>query len=543
MSDKTENFRVVVVGGGPVALMAAHALDRAGIDYVVLERRKELDTDSGASVALWPHNVRLLDQLDLLEEAKETYMPVLYKRNLRRDGSELSRSNMFEAIQINHGHDWMCFHRAKLLKLLYRRLRDPSKILLDKEVTSIKTTETGATVTCSDQSTYTASVVVGADGVHSTVRRLMNEGAGKPDEPFVSTYLGLYGYASRSPELDAGTLYETHSGSLTIQLIVAEQQQHFLVYERLPGQTRERTRYTPADQDALAAKYADVRFPGRQAGEWVTFADIWAHKQWSAMANLEEGIVKQWHQGRCVVVGDAAHKMTPNTGFGLNSGLQGVAQLVNRLHALLRTDPAPANATLARVFREYQAARMSNSKTAVDMSGLYTRLVAWSNPVWKFADQFVMPYINGDVTSLKLLMSPIVQRGVAFDFLEEKQFRAGNYKYLYDHPTTTAASGAKSPAASAAPAAAPGTKAEAAPAATASETKAEAVPAAAAAETKSEAAPNADPAVVSEDAPVATLDAAPATTPTAAPAPAPAPAPMAAPAAAPAAAPVVTAAA
>lgn len=102
MSDKTENFRVVVVGGGPVALMAAHALDRAGIDYVVLERRTELDTDSGASVALWPHNVRLLDQLDLLEEARETYMPVLYKRNLRRDGSELSRSNMFEAIQIKY---------------------------------------------------------------------------------------------------------------------------------------------------------------------------------------------------------------------------------------------------------------------------------------------------------------------------------------------------------------------------------------------------------------------------------------------------------
>lgn len=422
----------------------------------------------------------------------------------------------------------MCFHRAKLLKMLYRRLQDPSKILLDKEVSSIETTETGVTVSCSDKSTYTASVVVGADGVHSTVRRLMNEGAGKPDEPFVSTYLGLYGYASRSPELDAGILYETHSGSLTIQLIVAEQQQHFLVYERLPSPTRERTRYTTADQDALAAKYADVRFPGRQAGEWITFADVWAHKQWSAMANLEEGIVKQWHQGRCVVVGDAAHKMTPNTGFGLNSGLQGVAQLVNRLHGLVKTDPAPSNETLARLFSEYQTARMSNSKTAVDMSGLYTRLVAWSNPVWKFADQYVMPYINGDVTSLKLLMSPIVQRGVAFDFLDEKQFRAGKYNYLYDHPTNTAARAA--PAA----AAVPETKVEAAatPAA-APETKAEAAPAAAA------AAPDAAPAVASEAAPAATPEAAPATAPIAAPTPVVAPAPIAAPPAAP----VITAAA
>jgi 2-polyprenyl-6-methoxyphenol hydroxylase-like FAD-dependent oxidoreductase len=101
MADETsQSFRVIVVGGGPVALTAAHALSQAGIDYVVLERRKALDQDSGASVAVWPHNVRLLDQLGLLEEAQRTYMPVKDKRNLRRDGSELSRSNMFEAIGI-----------------------------------------------------------------------------------------------------------------------------------------------------------------------------------------------------------------------------------------------------------------------------------------------------------------------------------------------------------------------------------------------------------------------------------------------------------
>lgn len=97
---KLQSFRAIVVGGGPVALVAAHALAQAGIDYVVLERRKELDVDSGASVAVWPHNVRLLDQLGLLEEAEQTYMPVKNKRNLRRDGSEISRSNMFEAIGI-----------------------------------------------------------------------------------------------------------------------------------------------------------------------------------------------------------------------------------------------------------------------------------------------------------------------------------------------------------------------------------------------------------------------------------------------------------
>jgi 2-polyprenyl-6-methoxyphenol hydroxylase-like FAD-dependent oxidoreductase len=82
-------FRAVIVGGGPVGLAAGHALAKAGIDFVILERRSSLDTDAGASLALWPHNVRVLDQLGLLEEAQKIYMPISCKRNIKRDGTEM----------------------------------------------------------------------------------------------------------------------------------------------------------------------------------------------------------------------------------------------------------------------------------------------------------------------------------------------------------------------------------------------------------------------------------------------------------------------
>ncbi|KAH8674338.1 FAD binding domain-containing protein [Xylariales sp. PMI_506] len=437
MAEKSDKFRVIIVGGGPVALTAAHAFEQAGIDYLLLERRGILDVDSGASVAVWPHNVRLLDQFGLLEEAERTYMPVKYKRNLREDGSELSRSNMFEAIGINHGHKWMCFHRAKLMSMLSSHLIHQNHVLLDKEVVSMETTTSGVTLTCADQTTYSGSIVVGADGVHSTVRRLMNQAADSHENPFISTYRGLYGYSTRSPALEPGILYETHSKNFTIQLIVAEEQQHFLVYERLPKPTTERTRYSQEDQDACAQRFADVKFPGMKSGDIVTFGDVWGQKKWSMLANLEEGIAAKWYSDRCVLVGDAVHKMTPNTGFGMNSGLQGVAQLANRLHGLVKEVPEPDTETLSKLFHDYQSARLSNSKEAVDMSALYTRLVAWNNPVWKFVDQFVLPYINGDVTSLNLLMSPIVQKGIALDFLEEKSFKSGKYSYKGPTPTVS----------------------------------------------------------------------------------------------------------
>lgn len=64
MSDNKS--KVIVVGGGPAGLAAAHALSQANIDYIVLEHRSSVKVDVGASLVLWPQGLRILAQLGLL---------------------------------------------------------------------------------------------------------------------------------------------------------------------------------------------------------------------------------------------------------------------------------------------------------------------------------------------------------------------------------------------------------------------------------------------------------------------------------------------
>ena len=92
-------FRAVIVGGGPVGLCLAHALSLAGINYVLLERRHTIVEESGFGLALWPHGVRVLDQLGLLEEAHGMCLPMKDKYNIRPDGSEIGHNNLYKTIE------------------------------------------------------------------------------------------------------------------------------------------------------------------------------------------------------------------------------------------------------------------------------------------------------------------------------------------------------------------------------------------------------------------------------------------------------------
>jgi 2-polyprenyl-6-methoxyphenol hydroxylase-like FAD-dependent oxidoreductase len=76
-----QDFRAIIVGGGPVGVMMANFLQRAGIDFVLIEKRSTIREHTGAGLIMWPHTMRLFHQLGALKEIEKVGGPLYHTFN------------------------------------------------------------------------------------------------------------------------------------------------------------------------------------------------------------------------------------------------------------------------------------------------------------------------------------------------------------------------------------------------------------------------------------------------------------------------------
>lgn len=81
-AQKDDPFKVVIMGGGVAGLTLAHCLEKANIDYLLLERGV-ISPAWGTSISIHPNGCRILDQPGPLEEAEKYCVPMerFYNRN------------------------------------------------------------------------------------------------------------------------------------------------------------------------------------------------------------------------------------------------------------------------------------------------------------------------------------------------------------------------------------------------------------------------------------------------------------------------------
>lgn len=288
--------------------------------------------------------------------------------------------------------------RQDLTKVLYESLPAPTKekILTDKKVFDIIPTSTGVHVTCNDGTSYEGSIVIGTDGAHSYVREKMrdlalndNSEQVNDEKPFLTTFQALWlRIPTKFAGVEAGVTCETHGPHAATQFFSGEDSAVMGLYEKLDTPTRDRVRYTEADQVALVERWGHL--PLAPGGK-LTLKDAFNARTQSGLVSLEEGVVKHWSWGgRIVLAGDSAHKFTPSMGAGCNNGIIDVVALVNQLYGLRQKTPSPTHTQLASAFQAYQASRMAPVVEACRSSGNATANATWQSGIFKFLDKHVM---------------------------------------------------------------------------------------------------------------------------------------------------------
>ncbi|KAI8244550.1 FAD-dependent monooxygenase atmM [Colletotrichum sp. SAR 10_96] len=172
-----KKMRILIVGGSVSGLSLAIMLEKFGIDYLILEAYPTIAPQLGASIGLLPNGLKILDQLGCYERLREIGGDIYYKCSIRSsDGrilSETEDASLSESIESMTGYPCVFIDRQMLLQVLYEKIRHKDRVLTGKRVSRVEMTDSGVTVKTQDGSTYAGDILIGADGVRSTIRQEM----------------------------------------------------------------------------------------------------------------------------------------------------------------------------------------------------------------------------------------------------------------------------------------------------------------------------------------------------------------------------------
>ncbi|KAJ8096591.1 hypothetical protein POJ06DRAFT_286786 [Lipomyces tetrasporus] len=420
------SFRVIIIGAGVAGLIASHCLQKAGIDHVVLERRAEIAPAEGASIAIYPHLMRILHQIGVLEEAKRACVPCDRFVFRRPDGKVIMNNGFFHHVKENHGHDIVPLERRQFLQILYDNLPDKGYIRTGCAAKEITQFVSGVEVKLSDGTVEIGDLIIGCDGVHSMTRSAMWEHANKTSPGLITAkektsmktdWKCLIGMGPAEPGLGERDMNVVHNTKYSFLTLTQPDRVFFFVFFRLSKSSSwpQKKRYSDADAEELAASVAS-----HPLSETTVFGEIWKKRQRGALISLEEGVLEHWHNGRIVLAGDSVHKITPNIALGGNSAIESAVSLSR-----------PSLATLNQVFTAYQTERHGRMKHIMNFSRLITDVQAWCSPFHQFLATWVLP-LQPD-RALANQFGEMIRGVPKLAFVEAGDFVSGKFEWKHEN--------------------------------------------------------------------------------------------------------------
>ncbi len=370
----------VIIGGGVAGPATALALRKAGIPSTVYEEYGTTSDGVGGVLAVAPNGLNALGIIGV--DIGTLGQPI--QRQVMTDGNG---KRWFEF----DGLPGLPASRVVWRSELHRALHDHAlergiRIEHGKRLVSVDETEDGVIAHFADGTSATGNVLIGADGIRSTVRKLIDSCAPDPE------YVGLLGFGGYA--VDSGVSGPTDA------MYFAMGKRAFLGYWNAPeggvmwfsNLPREKplgfheARAISASE--WLAQLRDVHaddVPGRALIEHTRPEDLFVLGPMEALPN-----VPRWHRGRMVLVGDSAHAPSSSSGQGVSLALESSLELAR----CLRDVP-----DVSRAFRSYERLRRPRvEKIAANAAKTNGRKA--SGPIAKAVVNLLMPI------ALKTFLTP-----------------------------------------------------------------------------------------------------------------------------------------
>ncbi|KAG0202602.1 hypothetical protein BGX28_004918 [Mortierella sp. GBA30] len=409
--------RVLIVGGGLGGLVLAILLQRAGIDYLVLEQ-SVLIRPIGSVIALSPLVLPLMEQLGLLEEIEKLAKPFEGMTVLRDDLSVVAKA-LFNTKALDskerYGHYDQCIPRPDLYNILLSRI-PKSKLKLGKRFVNFQHINTGSSydnngsiingggsrgynseyekvkVRCSDGTFYYADILVGADGASSAVRqslyRQLKEECALPKADQDDQQYRQVGLVGVTNALSPVRYPDVKKDFSHFKIILQRNSPYMCWFMPVPGNrycwliaktldepatiSNGNTSYSdwrPDTTDEMSKAAKHLTGPsGGTVGDLLESTD----RHLISKVLLEDRVYKTWYGGRTVLMGDACHTSVPFTGKGAGESMLDAVVLASLLYDMPQTNNLE---DFHQVFRTYYHCRGQVAKQAVDTSSQFGTLL------------------------------------------------------------------------------------------------------------------------------------------------------------------------
>ena len=316
--------RILIVGGGIAGLTAAIALRGRGFAPELVEQSASWRA-LGAGIALQPNAMQVLRSLDVGADIEKAGAPLRRFKYFNQGGDLLCEVDLV-GLWSRMGLGGVGVGRDQLQKALVQAA-DGARCRLGVGLTSLRQCESFVSVSFSDGTTADYKLVIGADGIGSTVRALAVSNA-KP------RYCGQMAWRSLAPvraEVEDEVQFWLGEGCFFATYSVGGGRTYGSGYVAEPNPLRESIEGRLA---RLRKRFASFARPVR------TFIETLERDDQIHCSAVEELHLPEWRSGRVLLIGDAAHASSPMMGQGGCMAIEDAAVLAELLESSENVDAA-----------------------------------------------------------------------------------------------------------------------------------------------------------------------------------------------------------